>query len=223
MIGAFDGKTFTPESTKQRYSYGNCFYASQTYNNVPVSDGRRIQIAWGRVEMPGMPFNQMMLFPVELSLRTTADGVRLFAKPVREIETLYEGGRQWKDLGLPMGKNPLPEIDGELFHIRATFRPADAKRIGFVVRGIEVAYDVKEQQLTCLDKTASLSPVEGVVRLELLVDRTSIEVFANDGLVYMPMGVIPRDDDKSLQMFAEGAPLRIDTLDVRTLRSSWSR
>jgi len=38
----------------------------------------------------------------------------------------------------------------------------------------------------------------------------------------MPMGVIPRDDDKSLQFFAEAGPLHVDTLDVRPLRSAWS-
>jgi len=221
MVGTFDGKTFTPESGKHRYSYGNCFYASQTFNNVPAGDGRRIQIAWGRVEMPGMPFNQMMLFPVELTLRTTEEGVRMFARPVREIERLYEGGRQWKDLSLPMGKNPVPGIEGDLFHIRAAFRPGEAKRVGFVIRGVEVTYDVGERRLTCLDKAAPLPLVEGVVLLELLVDRTSIEVFANDGRVYMPIGVIPPDGEKSLRIFAEAAPLHIDSLDVHVLRSAW--
>ncbi len=74
LIGSFDGRVFTPESGKHRFSHGNCFYASQTYNNVPPEDGRRVQIAWGRVEMPGMPFNQMMLFPVELTLRRAGRG-----------------------------------------------------------------------------------------------------------------------------------------------------
>lgn len=221
MIGTFDGRTFTPEGGKQRYSYGNCFYASQTYNNVPARDGRRVQIAWGRVEMPGMPFNQMMLFPVELGLRTTADGVRLTAKPVREIERLYDGGRQWKELNLPMGKNPVPGIEGELFHIRAAFKPGDAKKVGFVVRGVEVAWDAGKQQLTCIDKAAPLSPIDGTVTLELLVDRTSIEIFAGDGRAYMPMGIIPADNDKSLQIFAESAPLNVETLDVHLLRSAW--
>ena len=109
MIGAFDGRVFTPEkegagagagagSGKLRFSYGNCFYASQTYNNVPAEDGRRVQIAWGRVAMPGMPFNQMMLFPVELTLRRSGEGVRMFAEPVREIERLREKSLVWKGI-----------------------------------------------------------------------------------------------------------------------------
>ena len=54
-------------------------------SNIP--DGRRIQTGWGRIEHKGMPFNQMMLFPCDLTLRTTAEGVRLFCEPVKEIET----------------------------------------------------------------------------------------------------------------------------------------
>jgi sucrose-6-phosphate hydrolase SacC (GH32 family) len=158
---------------------------------------------------------------VELGLRTTADGVRMVARPVREIERLHEGGRQWKDLNLPMGRNPVPGVEGELFHIRVSFRPGEAKRVGFVIRGIEVAYDAKEQRLTCLDKAAPMAMTDGLVRLELLADRTSIEVFGDDGRVYMPMGTIPPDDDKSLQIFAEAVPLRVETLEVHTLRSAW--
>jgi fructan beta-fructosidase len=158
---------------------------------------------------------------VELSLRTTEEGVRMFARPAREIERLHEGGRQWKDLSLPMGKNPVPGIEGELFHICAAFKPGEARRVGFIIRGVEVTYDVSEKRLKCLDKTAPLAPIDGVVRLGLLVDRTSIEIFGNDGRVYMPMGVIPSDADKSLYIFAEGASLRVDTLDVHTLHSAW--
>jgi len=220
-IGSFDGRAFTAESDKQRFSYGNCFYASQTYNNLPARDGRRVQIAWGRVEMPGMPFNQMMLFPVELTLRTTAEGVRMFARPVREIERLHERSRTWKDLTVPVGITPLPGVEGELFHVRAVFRPGGAGKVGLVVRGTEVVYNASEQQLSCLDKTAALSPVDGVVRLELLVDRTSIEVFGNDGRVYMPMGVIPPDNNQSLRILTEGGSAKFDALEIHHVRSVW--
>ncbi len=221
MVGAFDGRAFTPESGKHRFSHGNCFYASQTYSNVPAEDGRRIQIAWGRVEMPGMPFNQMMLFPVELTLRTTGEGVRMFARPVREIERLHERSRSWEDITVPMGRSPIPGVEGELFHIRATLRTDGVEKLGFAVRGTEVAYDVGEQRLGCLDKTAPVSPVEGVVRLELLVDRTSIEIFAGDGRVYMPMGAILPEDNRSLHILAQGGPVKVQSLEVHYLRSIW--
>lgn len=221
LIGSFDGRVFTPESGKHRFSHGNCFYASQTYSNVPPEDGRRVQIAWGRVEIPGMPFNQMMLFPVELTLRPTGEGVRMFARPVREIERLREKTRNWKGVEVSPGGDPIGQIEGELMHVQATLRPAGATKCGFTIRGTPVTFDVAAGKLSCLDKTAPLSPVDGVIRLELLVDRTSIEIFANDGQVYMPMGVIHPEDNKSVQVLVEGGPVKVESLDVHLLKSAW--
>jgi len=109
-VGAFDGKTFTPEAPEVRYNHGNCFYASQTFTDMPSEDGRRIQIAWGTCEMPGMPFNQMMDFPVELTLHSTPSGIRMYAWPVKEIENLYSETRNWSDTALRPGQNPLSDL-----------------------------------------------------------------------------------------------------------------
>src|SRR5207245_4290907 len=79
LLGQFDGREFRKESGKHQLWHGN-FYAAQTFSNTP---GRRLQIGWGNgITFPGMPFNQQMTIPVELSLRTTADGPRMFAEPV---------------------------------------------------------------------------------------------------------------------------------------------
>src|SRR5690606_23730087 len=90
-------KVFTPDAGK--YYYGNgALYAAQIYNNIPDSDGRRIQIGWGRITHPGMPFKHMMLLPTELTLRTTKEGVRLFSTPIGEIDMLQEKELSWRDL-----------------------------------------------------------------------------------------------------------------------------
>ena len=221
FIGHFDGREFKKESDSIPFNRGNCFYASQTFNNIPQEDGRRIQIAWGQVAMPDMPFNQMMLFPVELTLHKTEEGIRMFAEPIKEIETIHGKKYAWANETLKPGDNPLSELTGDLFHIRAEFEPGDAAEFGFVIRGIPVVYNVNEQKLTCRNRTAALKPANGKIRLELLVDRTSIEIFANAGKVYMPIGVIPADDDKSLQVFTKGGNTKIDSLEVYQLRSAW--
>ena len=220
-IGSFDGKTFTTESGKHRFNYGNCFYASQTFDNIPPEDGRRIQIAWGRIGHPDMPFNQMMNFPVELTLQNTEEGIRMFATPVEEIKKLHDQKYIWKDTTLKAGENLLKGITGDLFDICAEFAPGDANECGFVIRGIPVIYDVREQQLSCEDCQAPLKPQSGKIRLQILVDRTSMEIFGNDGRIYMPIGVIPPDENKSLEVFSKDGSVKVNALEVYELRSAW--
>ncbi|WP_165072616.1 glycoside hydrolase family 32 protein [Paludisphaera rhizosphaerae] len=114
-LGAFDGKTFTPTSGPDKHTlwHGN-FYAAQTFSDEPK--GRRIQIGWARdVKFPGSAFNQQMNLPVELTLRTTTDGPRMFAEPVAELDALQQDVKDfshWKNVTpdkLPP-KNLQPEF-----------------------------------------------------------------------------------------------------------------
>jgi sucrose-6-phosphate hydrolase SacC (GH32 family) len=221
-IGRFDGKRFEVESGKHRFNRGNSFYASQTFNDIPTNDGRRIQIAWGRVAMPGMPFNQMMLFPNELKLRDTDEGVRMFAEPVKEIERLYTSSLTRRDEPLAPAQPTIVDIRGELLDIRADLEIGSAQELGLVVRGIAVRYDVGKKELTAVKSAAALSPQEGRIRLRILVDHSSLEVYANDGLVYMPIGVVPAADSKSVEVYARGGAARIKLLQVHELNSAWN-
>ncbi|MBM3335688.1 glycoside hydrolase family 32 protein [Candidatus Sumerlaeota bacterium] len=221
LVGRFDGTTFKAELGPHALNYGNCFYASQTFNNIPPDDGRRIQIAWGRVGHPDMPFNQMMDFPVELTLRTTDEGLRLFAQPVREIERLHRKKHTWQNVALKEGDNPLEGIAGDLFHIVAEFKVGDARQFGFTIRGASVTYHVQNQALSCREKTAPLKPTDGKIQLEILVDRTSVEIFANDGRLYMPIGVIPPDDNHKLEVFTLGGETQVRSLEVFELHTAW--
>ena len=49
----------------------------------------------------------------------------------------------------------------------------------------------------------------------------SIEIFANAGRIYMPIGVILADEDKSLQVFTNGGNTKISSLEVYELHSAW--
>jgi fructan beta-fructosidase len=219
ILGTFDGKAFHKESGKHTLWHGN-FYAAQSYSDAPA--GRRIQIGWGSgITFPGMPFNQQMTIPCELSLRTTPDGVRLFALPVKEVDTLHGKKHAWKDVELPVKDDPLTKVRGELFDIRATLVPGTAEAVGLVVRGVQVSWDAKKQILTCKGVNAPLKPVAGVVRLRVLVDRGSLEVFANDGAVAMSVASIPPDRERSLSLFARGGKASVAALEVIEMRSGW--
>src|SRR5262249_41359148 len=157
----------------------------------------------------GMPFNQMMGLPVELTLRTTDEGPRLFAYPVKELISLRAQSHIVPAQRLKDVENPLNAVNGELFDITAELSCRDAAEIGFRLRGVPVTYDVGKQQLTCSGKTAPLKMIDGKIRLRLLVDRTSIDIFGNDGWLYMPMGVIVPERDRSLSIYARGDNAKI--------------
>jgi sucrose-6-phosphate hydrolase SacC (GH32 family) len=220
LIGHFDGKEFKSETDAIDFQYGNCFYASQTFTNIPESDGRRIQIAWGRVKMPGMPFNQMMLFPVTLTLHSTEEGPRMFAEPIREIESLHGSKRQEKN-NILKPDSILGCLMDELAHLRAVVRPAGTAEIRFAIRDVPVTYNAAKQELSCQGKKATLKPVGGKIKLEILVDRTSIEIFGNNGRMYMPIGVILTDKPKSLEISTKGGNTEVESLEVIQLRSAW--
>ncbi len=218
VLGDFDGRAFHASSGKHPLWHGD-FYAAQTFSDVP--DGRRVQIGWARgISFPGMPFNQQMTVPCVLSLRTTADGVRMFAEPVAEIATLHSRKQAWSGR-LEPGANPLRDVSGDLFDIRAELAVVDANAVEFTIRGVPVVYDVKKEEIACAGKSAPLAPIAGRVRLRLLVDRGSIEVFGNDGRVALSVGIQPREDDRSLALLARGGTAEVRAFEVAELESSW--
>jgi fructan beta-fructosidase len=222
LIGTFDGKTFTRESGPHALNFGNCCYASQTFNNIPPQDGRRILIPWGTMATPGMPFNQMMGIPVSLTLRTTDQGLRLFANPVKELDSLRTKSYTIPPQPLNPGENPLASLKGELLDLTAEIAPQDAAEVGFNLRGVKISYDTKKQELSCNGNKASLKLVDGHILLRMMVDRTSIDIFGNDGSLYMPMGVIVPQDNHSLEVYAKGGSAKINSMEVHELKSAWA-
>ncbi len=239
FLGAFDGKKYTPETKEIRYSYGNCFYASQTFSDIPEEDGRRIQIGWGQVDLPDMPFNQMMTFPVTLTLRSTDQGLRMFAYPVEEIEKLHGEGHEWEDEDLKPGDNPLEDLKGNLFDIAAEIELGAAEEVGLEINGFRVSYNVEEKRLTAgsIEERrpsgdeedeedgdrgeATLAPVDGKINLRILVDRPSVEIFANEGRIYMPMQHVRDLNNKSLKIYAKGGTAHIEELTVHKVNPIW--
>jgi sucrose-6-phosphate hydrolase SacC (GH32 family) len=68
---------------------------------------------------------------------------------------------------------------------------------------------------------APLRPREGRVRLHVLLDRGSIEVFGNDGRVALSIAAIPDDGNRSIGVFHRGGPAKVHSLVVHELRPAW--
>lgn len=221
-VGSFDGHGFQPESDVLRADLGANFYAAQTWSDIPELDGRRIQIAWmAGGKYPGMPFNQQMSFPCELTLRTTPEGIRLHRQPVKEIKSLRNKEHSWNNQKLGMGDNLLSDISGDLFDIFAEIDLGEATEVGFIISGKKIEYNVTQKQICCLGRTAHLEPLENKVRLQILVDRASIEIFGNDGQVSMSSCFLPDLENKNLGVYACGGEAKIVSMIVYELCSAW--
>ncbi len=207
MVGQFDGKKFTPETAKIKGNRGRGFYAAQTYINEPK--GRIVQIGWLQTETPGMPFNQSMSLPMELKLRQTPDGPRLSWTPVSELLSLRNS---------PNCGNALSDFQSELIELRTTFEPMD---ITFKIRGATISYDSKKQEVVVNGHRAYAPLHNGQQSLIVYVDRTALEIFASDGLCYIPFPFKP--DPKNLSTEIQGDKTKLTSLEVYKLKSCWSR
>lgn len=233
FIGSFDGEEFKSETESIKFNHGNAFYASQTFSDIPEEDGRRIMMGWGQVPMLDMPWNHMITFPLVLTLRTTNEGIRMFGEPVEEVEKLHKKKHSFSDETID-GTKTLPGIDGELFHIKAEFQVGNAGSFGLIIREYNITYDAKGKRVICTGPEsdigperfyephdAPLEPVDGKITLEILVDRTMVEVFPNNGRYYFPMGAYLVDKDPVIKVFSEGGKTKLINLEVNELNSIW--
>ncbi len=216
-IGTFDGKKFTPDHEGKHRVHHGAYYASQIFDNAP--DGRRIQIGWARLPAPGMPFNQTFTFPHQLTLHTAQGGIRMFAEPVDEIEKLHQRKHEVPSQDL-IADSPLSlDVAGELFDIRATFQLGNARSVGLDIGGNTVTYDAVGKKLN----GAPMTPRNGCVEIQVLVDRPMIEICGNDGAVYITGGREHRGNVGAIKAFADGDGAKLVRLEVNELKSIWEK
>lgn len=220
MLGSFDGKVFTPEAGKYFYTTG-CIYAAQTFTNIPASDGRRIQIGWGRVSHPGMPFNGMMMLPTELTLRTTKDGIRLVSVPVRETESLFKPVRSWNSLSSDDANRYLKEFyNADCLRIKTTIKLSHATDAGFNLFGQRmVGYDLNSNTLNGRFYSPQ-DPTSMELSADIYIDRTTIEVFIDGGLYSYSMERRPDMNNKEGFHFW-GNRIEVKKLEVFSVKSIW--
>lgn len=238
-----------PPETQLWLDWGRDFYAAQSYSGVPASDGRRIVIGWisnwmYANEMPTSPWRGAQSVPRELRLKRFPEGLRVVQRPAREVETL-RGGRELRLENVSaQDANELiaaARFRGGSMDIQAVIDVRDARdvgfrvlqgdseatRVGFTAAPAEVYIDRTESGEVEFHETfagrhaARLDPVNGMLEMRILVDRSVVEVFAGDGKVTITDRVFPRPDSTGISLYSEGGAARIASLDARILQSAW--
>ena len=213
FIGSFDGEKFTPETPLLQYAEGknthgdDVLYAAESFENMPHN--RRVQMAWGRIEDKGMPYNQMILFPTEFRIVSTAEGPRLRATPVPEIRLLHGQRHAWKQLTSDTANQQFQSFANEPLHVTFAAQPKDGK--------LEITYG--NQSLATLDSKDAPS---GPAKVEILIDKTVAEIFVNGGQRYILADLTNETGSRAIQLKAENGPVTLTDLQVYEMKSMWS-
>lgn len=215
-VGTFNGTGFKEEGERHPCDVGPNFYATQSWHNNDTGDGRRIQVAWMRgADFVDMPFSQMISFPCELTLRTTPGGLRIFRKPITEIARLHRSTDHWTNRTIASGQTLRLAPAGQLFHLTGEVEIPDGARLEFDLRGVQVVLTS-----TTLESGHKPASVQDRVRgFEILLDRTSVEAYVNDGELSSTRFALPRASGLSLK--AEGGSVNLRSLTLHRLDSVW--
>ncbi|MCF8341230.1 MAG: glycoside hydrolase family 32 protein [Chitinophagaceae bacterium] len=221
-IGSFNGREFVSDKKYYLGDLGKNFYAAQSYNNSP--DGRAVMIGWmnggDNVFLKGeMPFNQQMSFPTTMELKSTPDGLRLYRWPVKEIESLYSKSYSYRNKSSKSLYKKLEKIKAELIDLSMEFLGNSNLKLN--VRGLDVVYDPILGIITYEKTTIPAPKVNGLVKLRILLDRTSIEIFVNEGAGVATNYAVPNPENKNISVESTGNE-KIKQLTIHELKSIWS-
>jgi beta-fructofuranosidase len=226
---------------ESQVDYGPDFYAPQTL----IDDrGRVILIGWMDMwwnSMPTQAYGWTGAMTVPRVVKLTPEG-RLAFEPVPELQTLRSGHRAYGPMTVyPDGENVLSNIQGDSLEIIACFdlNVRQATEFGFRLRrsldGAQetvVSYNPDSNELVVdrtksglVDGGISRIPVypdeDSMLKLQLFIDRSSLELFANDGLVNATYRLYPDPDNLGLELFTRGGSVQVTSLDVWKVNSIW--
>lgn len=225
LIGSYDEQTDTfTEEHNQSIDYGIDFYAPQT---MLAPDGRRIMIGWMQnwdtcsLRMSEHPqwYGQMSL-PRELSIKNG----RLYQAPLRELMKMRQNKTVHKNVSVA-GVVRLDGVKGRRADMELTIRPKDREQM---YRKFAVRFAQNEEYYTSLSFRPSESILKidrkfsgsrraiihqrrslvnsrnGELKLRMIFDRFSVEVFVNDGEQVMTATMYTEQEADGISFFADG-------------------
>jgi fructan beta-fructosidase len=251
FVGSFDGTHFVNETLASQElwaDYGKDFYATNSFSDLPQTDGRKIWIGWisnwqYANREPTAIWRGAQSLPRELSLMQFPEGIRLVQKPIAEAKGLRERDLlQLSNVSIPMAMQAmhLANVRGETLEIEAEFSLDDVKEVGFRLRkgrGEETLLGfTPENNEVFVDRTrsgmVSFAPefsgrYKAILRqnsrlkLHVFLDRSSLEIFLNDGEVVLTDRIYPSPGSDGIELYSEAGKGKVLSLSIWKLGSVW--
>jgi fructan beta-fructosidase len=221
-----------PAETILTVDNGDCFYAAIPWNHVP--NDKKILIGWMiPTTKETSPWKGQMSIPRDLSLRQTTGGLRLVQRPAALIQqnlaTLSEKKlTEIKELKITNTESDLAihhAPKGNAFWLSAELETGSQANAGFKIaqqkntgQATVIGYDAAAHQLY-IDRTKAgddklgkenlirrieLPQTKGKIKLQIVMDKSSLEVFVNDGEQVFTSYIFPSEGADGMSVFSEG-------------------
>jgi fructan beta-fructosidase len=243
FIGDFDGKNFTTEQTDARWmDYGPDNYAGVTWSNTGK---RKILIGWmtnwlyARV-VPTEIWRNALTIPRDLKLKQVGKDIFLVSQPAPELSKIQSKPVVIPNLRITKSIDIVAKTGKIKFPCRLNLNLDEIKDFSLVISNetgeeIVVGYDKKQNQYF-IDRSKSgktdfhkdfaarhIAPRftnNSKMNITLIIDVSSVEIFADDGLTVMTSVFFPNQPYNKIHVQSTDAVI-IKKLEYISLNSIW--
>ena len=245
FVGDFNGKTFTSSQTETRWlDYGPDNYAGVTWSNTGK---RRILIGWMSNwlyanEVPTEKFRNAMTLPRELKIKHIGNDILVTSQPVLELSKIQGTPLMIQNTGIPKSTDIAKKTEPIKLPCRINLSLTAANNFSLVVSNdtgeeLVIGYDNDKREYF-IDRTKSgkidfqkdftgrhTAPrlTKNVdMNISLILDASSVELFADDGLTVMTEIFFPNKPyDRFHIQSTDG--LAIKKLEYINLKGIWQQ
>lgn len=246
FVGEFDGETFRadrPGEHGQSLSAGPDDYAAIVWPAETSGARRTLMIGWMNHwgyagHIPTEPWQGCLTLPRELSLHATGENRwTLHQLPARELWTALSQRTNFPARAIKKDEAPI-----ELGRFRTGAIQATLRFSGDAIAEFRVFSDGAHftaigyhapRRILYFDRRSSGSPdfhpnfaarheakitpsADGKLELALVIDRSTVEIFANQGAVYLPGVVFPPKSADAISLRAVTGEVHIESLATAT-------
>ena len=222
--------------------WGKDYYAAIPFSGLPAQHRKPVMIGWLNDweyanKLPTSPFKGAMSMPREVALKRTPEGLIVVQTPIDGVTKLRGVKTERQRVKLTNQSLLLANSPNNVYELEARIRPGTAKSVGIrlakngseetVIRYGNGRLELDRRQsgdVAFSDRfpsveQAPLSQRNGVINLRIFVDKSVIEVFANDGERVITDFIFPNKDTGAIEFFAEGGSAEFEKITVWPLKS----
>jgi fructan beta-fructosidase len=240
-----------PADTTLWADYGADFYAGVTWSDDPKGKESRLWLAWMSNwqyanDTPTSTWRGAFSLVRKLELKTLPEGIRMIQTPADGFEQLRHPVKSLSAQTVQPGDRTLSAVHGDTLEIVAEFRVdpnTTADEFGIQVRTGErnrttIGYN-RDNASLFVDRSQSgitdfnggfakrhEAPLEvrnNKVKMHIFVDRSSVEVFGNNGETVITDQIFPDPSDTGLELYAAGGNVTLESLHIYALDKVWTK